>query len=212
MPRPPIRMLHCILAVLCLGAVRAGAGDEGGEAAVSGVRGPVLVAWYERIRDLDFDYGKVGSVLEAIAYCRLLDEHAPRGLDVLHGIQYFDADRTLGELDLVVYDPKGRRVHAVYEVKLSGNLERVRYGALEQLERFRLALRRRRIERLLIAHGGGPPPPLDAFRDCREFGLIGSRGARRARYDIEIDLARDEADVLQSWLLGRARPGPALSP
>lgn len=173
-------------------------------AAVPAERQLPLRAYFERIQGLDFDYGKVGSVLEAIAFAALSEELKADGKRVLHSIQYFDAaGRTLGELDIVVIDGDSSAVVAVYEVKLSGNPRRAAAFGRRQIARFRKHLAEDVIARMEPEHPQDARLEVKHFAECKAFGMIGSRGAVVAGFDREFDLARDEADVLQDWLLKR---------
>ncbi len=167
-----------------------------------------LLEGYERaIRDLPFDYRKVGSVLEAIAFVEMRRYFPAPEFELIAGLQYFDATgRTLGELDLVAIQREGdeRRVVAVYEVKLSGSHDGAFRAANGQLNRFRRHLAGGTVDHFRVAgHRAEQPRPLKPahFEGCDRFGLIGSLGSAAAGFDIEFDLRRSEGDVLQRRLL-----------
>lgn len=165
-------------------------------------RDAILLGYQRQIRDLDFNWRQVGSVLEALGYRRLEALFPAPRYAIYHGLQYHDSTgRTLGEIDLLVFDTEANLVAAVYECKISGNPRRALEHAEEQLARFRDALRHHDVARFTPT--GGPTRAWIAadFRELRDFRTVGGANTARQGYDLEIDLSRAEADQLQAMLL-----------
>lgn len=165
-------------------------------------RASLLEDYFARIRDLEFDYGKVGSVLEALAYLELQQLFPEPDYEILAGLQYQDfSDRTAGELDLVVWEKESRRAVRIYEVKLSINLGRARKLALAQLERFKAHLKEKNISQFIYNRDRYRAFRVSQFEEIVAYGVIANQGAREEGYDMEIDLTREEADRLQELLI-----------
>lgn len=165
-------------------------------------RQDLLKSYAEKIRPLDFDYRQVGSVLEALGFLYLQEKHAPNGREVYGDVQYNNHEgRTLGELDLVVWCPSNKQVVAVYEVKISKNYERAMAHAHSQLARFQRHLKNEEINKVssLIKPARDWQP--SDFSSCTNFGVIGGTGSLKYGSTIQLDLERNEADILQGMLL-----------
>ena len=165
-------------------------------------RAALLEGYFARIRDLEFDYGKVGSVLEALAFLELQQIFPETDYEILAGLQYQDfSDRTAGELDLVVWEKESRRAVRIYEVKLSINLGRARKLALAQLERFKAHIKEKNISQFIYNRDRYRAFRVSQFEEIVAYGVIANQGAREEGFDIEIDLTREEADGLQELLI-----------
>ena len=75
-------------------------------------------------------------MLEALAYLELTEKYLDPEFEILSSLQYQDWDeRTVGELDLIVWNRKEREAVLVFEVRLSPNFECARILAEKQLNR-----------------------------------------------------------------------------
>jgi|GEM_PF-6741687 len=160
-------------------------------------RNQLLDDYFLEIRDLPFNYGNVGSVLEAIAYIELTRIYPPPRYQVLANTEYRDANgRTVGELDILVYDLSAGHVDSVYEVKLTASPSRAGKHARQQLLRFQKYIKDDLIYDFM---GSYPQARLEAadFKESTKYLLIG--GSETLDYDwaIQLDIRRDEGDVLQ---------------
>lgn len=153
---------------------------------------------FEQLKNSGEKYEIVGTICEQVARLDLQREYpAPRYV-VETGISYGNASRTIGELDVIVFDSSEKAV-LVGEVKcwksLSGGLKKA--GA--QRARFRDALR-----------GGGqfrlwdkthPNHPLESFKDLKTFVTIAQNGAKAAGYDRELAYSLDDLMAARALLL-----------
>jgi hypothetical protein len=161
-------------------------------------RADILRAHFNRIKDMDFRYDSVGTVGEALAYAMFRDRYTGQtNIDLLHTIRYEGRDGTeAGELDLVVWQRSPREALEVYEVKVSDSLEDALYKGRSQLRRFQNFVDQGAITRVHSAVDEARVYRPDQFDEVKKFGLIGSRGAVAAGYDVEFDLTRAEATQL----------------
>lgn len=172
---------------------------ETAQKAERGGRHDQLLRYYSILKDREADYGKVGSVLEQL-WAHKLQEENPNAV-VATGLQYFDDVRTLGELDVVLFDTASDRVTMVAEVKLTGSVENALSKAREQILRFRVALEENRVATVRETLGDRKAWPVSRFAETREYLLLGSKETEGRGFDRAFDLTRDEGDILQRWLL-----------
>lgn len=199
-----VRLLRLFFLLPFLFAIASGA-ERFPRAEQFGSREALLEAYAAILQPMDFDYRQVGSVLEGLALAKFQAEHYPEpNYRILSGVQYFErGGRTIGELDLVVWSEREQRVIEVYEVKLSGNLDRAGAQAENQIKRFQHTLRQRKIDRMTTKVGAKRDLTARDFNGQVVYGLIGGSGAAQAGWAHEIDLTRAEGDTLQTMLLGR---------
>ncbi len=165
----------------------------------------VLESYVREIRDLDFDYGKVGSVLEAIGYLELKRRFPAPQYAVVPSVQYFNHEgRTVGELDLVVVDVEASRAVVVYEAKLTGNPGAAGGRAAEQIERFRRTLRAGEVFRFQ-GRPGDLRLGVDHFRGDIPMLRMGTRETESYGWEAVMDITRSEGDIVQSRLGGARR-------
>lgn len=161
-----------------------------------------LDSYADAIRDLDFDYGKVGSVLEAIGYLELKERFPAPQYEVVASVQYFNASRrTLGELDLVVVDVPASKVVVAYEAKLTGNPEAASRRAAEQISRFKRYLREGEVYQFL-GRPGDLPLKVEYFSESTPMLRMGSRETEAYGWEAIVDLGRSEGDRLQAAVRG----------
>lgn len=176
-----------------------------GPAAPAADREALLEQTFLEIRDLSFTWGDVGSVLEAIAFVEFRKRYPEPAYAVIPGVVYFNGEgRTLGELDLIVFDPESERVLEVYEVKLTASPRNAADRADRQLERLRRALEQGAVDEFRSPEGF--PTLLPRHFDAGTFyGKIGSRETRGADWTHSFDLSRPEGDILQAKILAYRR-------
>ncbi len=164
-----------------------------------GARMAHLEACFEKIKDLPFDYGKVGSVLEALAFVDMSARYPAPKCSIRHGVEYQDATgRTAGEIDLIVWDEEKQRAVRVYEVKLSGNPQRATKTAEEQIKRLKDHVRRGNISRFLDPVDRQRKYTVAQFRNVEKWGYYGCKGMD---WEEQYDITREEGDILQAKLL-----------
>lgn len=164
-------------------------------------REALLEGYFQAIRDLPLNWGNVGSVLEAVAVLKLQEAYPEPEYAIYSGIEYANnAGRTLGELDVLIWDALADKALAVYECKLTSNFQRAGAKAEEQLERFQDALKSKEIKIMHSRYNKTFKP--EQFKQVAIFGIIGPHGANRAGWDLQIDISREEGDLLQERITG----------
>jgi hypothetical protein len=171
-------------------------------------RPEVLRAYFDQIKDLDFDYGKLGSVGEGLALVQFRAKYADDpNVECFSGLHYEGTDgSTAGELDLIVWRRDTKQALAVYEVKVSDNLEGALHKAHSQLRRFQGHVQSRAITRFNYPTEDSRVFRAEQFDGVQTYGVIGSRGAAALGYEVELDVSRAEAAQLQKALLHYRKP------
>jgi len=165
-------------------------------------RRALLDGYFEQLKDRDANYKVIGFILEELAKIQLSSRFSPDKYQILGGMQYQEAGgRTVGELDILVLGKNDGKIKLVGEVKLSGNLLRAGKKALSQLNRFRYYLNSGKISKFIYMADPSRNFTSRQFGEVDKYWRIGNSGALAAGFDYEIDLTRDEADLLQSRLL-----------
>jgi len=166
-------------------------------------RPEVLRAYFDQIKDLDFKFGNLGSVGEAIALITFQAQYAnDPNIECLSGLHYEGLDgNTAGELDLVILRRDTKQAIAVYEVKVSDNLTLNLSQSRSQLRRFEGHVKTQAITRFHYPADDSRNFRTEQFEQVEKFGTIGSRGAAELGYDVELDISRAEAAQLQKALI-----------
>lgn len=164
-------------------------------------REALLEGYYEQIHDLSFRWGDVGSILEAIVYVEFQKRYPEPDYEIIPGTTYHDeSGRTLGEIDILVYDRRNDRVLAVYEVKLTGSPGNAGKQANRQLARLKRAIEENTIDRFRTPEGYEDLGIRD-FHGQPQYGKIGSWETKGKGWTHSVDLFREEGDLLQEKIL-----------
>ncbi len=157
---------------------------------------------FEKIRDLKFDYGKMGNVFTAVASLDLKEEFKEPDYEILNGIDFKDLDgKKAGALDLVVWDNKKKEAAKVFLVKASANFPRALKIGEKQVNLFKTMLEDRDIGDMDSRNYPFRVFRVYEFRNIDHFGIIGLKGAVEKGWEREVDLTRDEAMALQRLIV-----------
>lgn len=173
-------------------------------------RRPLIQQYYEQLRDLRIPkWGSIGAVLEHLAVIQFNAKFDPKEFRALANLTYHDeSGRTLGELDIVVWNVRENRAEVVYEVVISDQLHRKATASRNQLRRFETALKEHQTTRILYPTDTARTFEPAQFEGAR-FEILGNQGALAAGFDSEVDLTRPEGDFLQRKLIDYRNDGTA---
>lgn len=172
-------------------------------------RRPLVQLYFNQLRDLQgFKWGSIGTIMEALAYVQFREQFDPNQIQPLPNITFHDeTGRTMGELDVVLWNVPSNRAEVVYEGVITDNLRRNKASSWTQLNKFRTAVKDRTVHHFM--YGRDPAWKFDVSQfDEARFGLLGSRGALAEGYESEVDITRAEAEFLQRRIIEyqKARP------
>lgn len=155
----------------------------------------------EDFRDLKnsgSNYEVIGTVCEEVARLRFQEEFPAPKYGVVTGVEYGDGNRTIGELDVVVFDSMTNRVYRVAEVKCWKNNEGAIRKALSQRQRFVNTLR------------SGKPIKFknskvqfrrDNFLQNPKQIAVAQKGSKSAGFDIELNYELAELMKLRQMMI-----------
>ncbi len=165
-------------------------------------RRPLIQDYFERLRGLqEPKWGSIGIVLEALAKMQFDARLDPEEFATLCNVTYHDATlRTLGELDVVIWNRKENRAEIAFEAAVSDQLHRKATSSRNQIARFGRALEKGEVARILYPSDDSWIFTPAQFEKTR-LEILGNQGALAAGFDAEVDITRPEADFLQRKLI-----------
>ena len=149
----------------------------------------------------EVDFNCVGTILEEFAKYKLQEKFSPDRYLVTRSVSYYGSERMLGELDTVIIDRTSKKVVLIGECKLTKNFTRAKQKAQKQLDRIRNTIKKKLLYKLEPSKVGGFQLTPSSFTGKIEYWIIGCRDATKHGFDYEVDLGRDEADIIQKYLL-----------
>jgi len=169
---------------------------------ISEARHPLIQRYFEQMRDMDDPHwGSIGAVLETLAIVQFNARNNPKERRAVGNLTYHDdTGRTLGELDIVIWNVPENRAEVTYEAVVSDQLYRKGTSSRNQIKRFETAIKEGRVARIL--HPDDPSWKFEPaqFEQSR-IEIMGNQGALAAGFEAEVDITRFEADFLQRKLL-----------
>lgn len=173
-------------------------------------RRALIQKYFEQLREMrGIKWGSIGAVLEALAKIQFDATLNPEEFQTLCNLTYHDATgKTVGELDVVIWNRRENRAEVVYEAAVSDELQRKAMPSRNQLKRFEAAIKKHEVIKVLNPHDDRWTCDPAQFERAR-IEILGNQGAIAAGFDVEIDITRSEADFLQRKILNwrKAREG-----
>lgn len=155
---------------------------------------------FRELKDTGSNYEVVGTVCEEVAKLRFEEEFPSHKYEVTTGVEYGDGGRTLGELDVVVYDKNTQAVVRVAEVKCWRNLGGALQKARSQRQRFITNLRSNKQIYFKSLHGSRQFRKSN-FDGVKEFMAVAQKGARTAGFDRELPYELSELMKLRQMMI-----------
>lgn len=171
-------------------------------ASIAEARRPLIQKYFEMLRDLDEPkWGSVGAILEALAVMQYNSRHDPAKSRAFCNLTYHDeTNRTLGEIDVAIWNVPENRAEVVYEAVVSDQLNRKAVSSRNQIQRFADCVKDGRAVKILDPHDPARHFAPAQFANAK-VAIMGNQGALAAGFDAEIDLTRFENDYLQRRLI-----------
>lgn len=147
-----------------------------------------LATWtedFEALRNVSRSYEDSGAICEEVARLAIEKEYPSPQFSVLLGIAYADEVRTIGELDVVVFDNNIQKVIKIGEVKCWKDVPAGLAKAQEQRARFMKTVRS---SKKVIFRSTSSQEVFDAdkFAHAREFFSMGQKGSVAVGFDREL--------------------------
>jgi hypothetical protein len=171
-------------------------------ASIAEARRPLIQKYFELLRDLDEPkWGSIGTILETLATLQYNSRNDPKKSRALCNLTYHDAtNKTLGEIDVAIWNVAENRAEIVYEAVVSDQLNRKAVSSRNQIQRFADCVKDGRAVKILDPHEPGRQYAPAQFAEAK-VAIMGNQGALAAGFDYEVDITRFENDYLQRRLI-----------
>lgn len=163
---------------------------------------------FEKLASWPANYGDVGRICEELARLRFQEAYPNQEYKVLVGLKYFEGNRTVGELDIVIFDKTNDLAILVGEVKCWKNMQGAMSKARKQLRRFKTYVQKPNA----ISHFSGDEPYAAEvgswqFEVYPEIATIAQNGSKEYGFTHEIGLSLQDAMTLRKRLQNCQRSG-----
>jgi hypothetical protein len=157
----------------------------------------------EDFRDLKnsgADFEIVGTVCEEVTRLRFQEEYPSSKYAVVTGVEYGDGNRTIGELDVVVFEKATQKVNRIAEVKCWRNTNSAQDKARSQRQRFLTNLQSGKTIYFKSLHSDYKFKR-DNFVQNREFLTVAQKGSKISGFDIELSYDLRELMQLRQMMM-----------
>ncbi len=162
---------------------------------------------FEALRSTPRSYEDAGAICEEVARLRVADEYPAPQYEVVTGIAYADSQRTIGELDVIVFDKNIDRAIKVAEVKCwkdpRGGLKK----AQQQRQRFLSNVRSGKALQFVSTGVDGKRYSKDQFSQIQVFTTIAQKGTTENGFDQELEYTLKEFHAFRSKMIACQQAG-----
>lgn len=155
---------------------------------------------FRALKDSGVDYQVIGAVCEEVARLRFQEEFPSNRYSVVTGVEYGDGTRTIGELDVVVFENGTQKVARVAEVKCWRDTNGAIKKAHNQRQRFQNTLASGKQVYFRSLHSKYQFKK-DNFMNTREFLSVAQKGSKVSGFDIELSYQLDELMKLRQMMM-----------
>ncbi len=157
----------------------------------------------EDFRDLKnsgSNYEIIGTVCEEVTRLRFQEQFPAPKYGIVRGIEYGDGNRTIGELDVVVFDNSTNRVYQIAEVKCWNNNNSAIQKARSQIQRFNKTLQSGRAIKFKALYSNNQFRR-DNFLQNPQIVTIAPVGSKAAGFDREFEYSLTELMKLRDMMI-----------
>ncbi len=155
---------------------------------------------FQALKNVRKDYQAIGTICEEVARLQLSRLYQAPYYKVVTGIEYGNSGRTIGELDVIVFESRTGEAIKVAEVKCWKDMGAGLSKARKQRQRFIQALRSS--QRLYFWSSATHEQfDRDQFDSIQEFASIAQKGATHYGYDDELEYSLSELMTLRAMLM-----------
>ena len=166
---------------------------------------------FEALKPIPRDYTDAGSICEEVARLRVADQYPAPQYKVETGIAYANATRTIGELDVIVFDLNTNKVIKLGEVKCwkdaAGGLRKAKDQRARFLQNVRSSIPLR-----FMSTSNHQAYSHDQFRYVNDFISIAQKGTTAVGYDMELEYTLNEFQTLRLKMIQCQKQGECAKP
>lgn len=145
---------------------------------------------FEQLRDSGLNYEVVGTVCEQVSRLELQKTYPPAEFEIINGIEYGDLTRTIGELDVVVFQKSTKKAVLVGEVKCWKDNNAAIEKAHDQRKRFQKSLSKN-----IDLHTYDTDFDKSQFNQVQKYVAIAPKGSKD--YGFEMDMENSLSELMQ---------------
>lgn len=161
---------------------------------------PQVDAYFEMLKDVPVNYSNFGTICEQVARLEMVKQYNQTEYNVKVGISYSAKNRTIGELDVIVFRNSDNEAVLVAEVKCWKNLNGGLGKAHNQLNRFKSHIGNR-IE-MHSVENEDEIFTTSQFDESPRFMTISQKGGETAGFDLGLPLDLDQMNALYDRMVG----------
>lgn len=165
---------------------------------------------YDALKDSGSNFVVIGTICEEVARLEMAAEYKEPQYHVVTGIAYGNSKKTIGELDVIVFENKSQDVVKIAEVKCWKDLDGGLRKALDQRQRFLKNIQKGGI--VLRSTHDKRQYSAKQFRDCKDFETIGQQGAKDYGYNRELDHSLEDLMGLRTRIMNCQTTGECKQP
>lgn len=166
---------------------------------------------FQALKSVPRDYTDAGSICEEVARLRVADEYPAPQYKVETGIAYGNAERTIGELDIIVFDLNTNKAIKLGEVKCWKDARSGLKKAQDQRARFMKNIRGNGPLRF-VSTSTHQTYDADQFRYVNDFISIAQKGTISAGYDMELEYTLNELKSFRMKMIQCQKQGECAKP
>ena len=168
---------------------------------------------FEALKSVPRDYTDSGSICEEVARLRIAEEYPAPQYTVEVGIAYANDFRTIGELDVVIFDNNLAKAIKLAEVKCWKDARGGLKKAQEQRARFLKNIRSGNGGSLqFVSTSTHQRYEAEQFRHVNEFISIAQKGTTSVGYDMEMEYSLNEFKSLRMKMIQCQQAGECAKP
>ncbi|MBS1970517.1 MAG: hypothetical protein JSU04_09420 [Bdellovibrionales bacterium] len=162
---------------------------------------------FEQLRDSGLNYEVVGTVCEQVSRLELQKAYPASQYEIINGIEYGDATRTIGELDVVIFEKTTKKAVLVGEVKCWKDLKSAIAKARDQRLRFQKSL-----SKDIALHDYQADYDKSQFSNVQKYVAIAPKGAKAAGFEMDMENSLSELMQLRDMLIKCQYQGQCAAP
>jgi Holliday junction resolvase-like predicted endonuclease len=155
---------------------------------------------FEKLKTLSQDYTVFGTICEEVARLRLEEKYGKEDYTFKIGIVYHGRGKTLGELDVIIFNKDDNEAIAIVEVKCWKNLHKAAQKANSQLRRFKTNVASGSIDSMESTSDNTAYDP-NQFDESPAYMKMSQIGGIKAGFDMNIGLDLEEVKHLRTKLM-----------
>ena len=155
---------------------------------------------FNKLKNSGTDYEVVGAVCEEVTKLRFQEEFPAPRYAVTTGVEYGDGSRTIGELDVVVYEAQTNQVLRVAEVKCWKDNAGAIAKAHDQRNRFIRTLKSGRTV-YFRSLNSQTQFRKDHFMRNQQYMAVAPKGSKSAGFDVELEYELKELMQLRQMMI-----------